>query len=213
MIVIIDYGAGNLHSVQKAVEKCGAAVAVTQAPDDLARAEKVIFPGVGAFGKAAESLQRLGFYSAIRRYVETGRPFLGICLGMQMLFELSEESPGAEGLGLLCGTVRRLPSGVKAPHLGWNAVRQTGASPLWKEVPDGAYFYFAHSFYVDPAEKECVVGVTDYGGEIAVAVRRGNLFGVQFHPEKSQKLGLQVLKNFVALTPTSAEGVESGLLP
>lgn len=199
MIAIIDYGAGNLRSVQKALEQCGAEASITQAAADLASADKVVFPGVGAFGNAAEALMRLELFEPIKACIASGIPFLGICLGMQMLFESSEENPGVAGLGVLPGSVRRFPAHLKVPHLGWNGLFQVNASPLWREIPADAYFYFAHSFYVEPSDRSIVVGETDYGGRVAVAVRRDNLFGLQFHPEKSQKLGLQILKNFVEL--------------
>lgn len=199
MIAIIDYGAGNLRSVQKALELCGAEARVTQDADDLSRADKVVFPGVGAFGQAAAALTRLALFEPIRACIASGKPFLGICLGMQMLFESSEENPGVSGLGVLPGCVRRFPPNLKVPHLGWNALIQVKASPLWRDVPANAYFYFAHSFYAEPTDRAIVVGETDYGSQVTVAVRRDQLFGLQFHPEKSQKLGLQILKNFIEL--------------
>ncbi len=199
MIYIIDYEAGNLRSVQKALEKCGADARVTSRPGDLRNADKVVFPGVGAFGKAMEAVERFGFVDSIKSFIAAGRPFLGICLGLQLMFETSEESPGVQGLSLLSGQVKRFDAGLKAPHLGWNEVKQVQSSPLWKGVPDGGYFYFAHTFYISPRDAAVVVGETDYGGPVPVAVRHENIFGLQFHPEKSQAAGLQILKNFVEL--------------
>lgn len=197
--MIIDYGAGNLRSVQKALEACGADACVTNDPNDLHRADKVVFPGVGAFGNAAEALNRLGFFESIKEFVALGKPFLGICLGMQMLFESSEENPGIEGLSVLKGSVKRFPHYLKVPHLGWNELIQVQNSPLWRNVPAQSYFYFAHSYYIEPANKSIITGETDYNGRVAVAVAADNLFGLQFHPEKSQKIGLQILKNFIEL--------------
>lgn len=199
MIYIIDYEAGNLRSVQKALEQCGADARVTSNPDDLLAANKVVFPGVGAFGKAVEAVERFGFIEPIKDFINTGKPFLGICLGMQLMFESSEESPGVEGLSLLKGRVKRFSKDLKAPHLGWNEVNQINPSPLWNGVQDGGYFYFAHTFYIAPDDAGIVTGTTDYGGSVPIAVRRDNVFGLQFHPEKSQNLGLHVLKNFVNL--------------
>jgi imidazole glycerol-phosphate synthase subunit HisH len=199
LILIIDYGAGNLRSVQKALESCGADAALTNDPKDLTRADKVVFPGVGAFGNAAEAINRLGFAEAIKEFISSGRSFLGICLGMQMLFESSEENPGVEGLGVLKGIVKRFPHHLKVPHLGWNELLQVQESPLWRNIPAQSYFYFAHSYYIEPVDKTIITGETDYNGCVAVAVARNNLFGLQFHPEKSQKMGLQILKNFIEL--------------
>lgn len=199
MIYIIDYNAGNLRSVQKALEKCGADAAVTSNPGDLQRADKVVFPGVGAFGRAMESVKRFGFVEAIHDFIAAGKPFLGICLGLQLMFDFSEESPGVQGLSILNGKVQRFSSDLKAPHLGWNQVRQVQDSPLWQGVADDAYFYFAHTFFIAPDDDSIVTGETEYGGPVAVAVQRENVFGLQFHPEKSQDVGLRVLTNFVNL--------------
>ncbi len=199
MIAIIDYGAGNLRSVQKALERCGVEAQLVTRGSDLLEADKAVFPGVGAFGKASEALAAGGFFDAVKAFIASGRPFLGICLGMQMLFESSEESPGTPGLAVLPGHVRRFAETLKVPHLGWNEVRQTAESPLWRAIPDDSSFYFAHSYYVQPEDPAVVCGVCDYGGPVTAAVRRGLLFGVQFHPEKSQRLGLKLLENFARL--------------
>jgi glutamine amidotransferase len=199
LIYIIDYDAGNLRSVQKALQNCGAEVHITSRPDDLDKADKVIFPGVGSFGKAKESFEKYGFVDAVKAFIKTKKPFLGICLGMQLMFESGEESPGVPGLSLFKGRVRRFPRDIKVPHLGWNEVMQVGASPLWNKIPPNSYFYFAHSYYIDPEDDSLIVGATDYFGRVPIAIRQDNLFGVQFHPEKSQQHGLEVLRNFVEL--------------
>ena len=199
MIYIIDYDAGNLRSVQKALENCGAEVFITSDPDDLVRADKVIFPGVGAFGKARESFEKYGFVDAVQQFIKSGKPFLGICLGMQLMFEAGEENPGVAGLGLFKGFVKRFPKSVKTPHLGWNELIQVRESPLWKDVPLASYFYFAHSYYISPEDESIVIGETDYFGRVPVAIQYENVFGLQFHPEKSQQHGLHVLRNFVEL--------------
>lgn len=199
MISIIDYNAGNLRSVQKALEKCGANTEVTSNPDDLLHADKVVFPGVGAFGKAMESVNSFGFCDPIHDFIAAGKPFLGICLGLQLMFDSSEESPGVQGLSILRGTVQRFSHDLKAPHLGWNELKQVRKSPLWQGVADDGYFYFAHTFFIAPEDESVIVGATEYGGAVPVAIKSGNVFGLQFHPEKSQAVGLQVLANFVNL--------------
>ncbi len=199
MIYIIDYDAGNLRSVQKALQNCGADVHITSKPEDLSKADKVIFPGVGAFGKAKESFEKYGFVDAVKEFIDTGKPFLGICLGMQLMFESGEENPGVPGLGLFKGHVRRFSHDIKVPHLGWNELIQVGESPLWNDIPSDACFYFAHSYFIDPEDRSLIVGETDYYGRVPVAIRKENLYGVQFHPEKSQQHGLHVLQNFVEL--------------
>ena len=199
MIYIIDYNAGNLRSVQKALEKCGAEARITSEPGELQKADKLIFPGVGAFGKAMESLREFGFVESIYEFIKTGRPFLGICLGMQLLLEASEENPGVDGLAIFKGTVKRFSKDIKVPHLGWNELQQVGKSPLWRDIPADSYFYFAHSYYIEPEDPRVIAGTTDYYGSVPVAVQYENLFGLQFHPEKSQRNGLHILKNFVEL--------------
>jgi len=199
MIYIVDYGAGNLRSVQKAVEYNGADARITSNPEDIVNADKVIFPGVGAFGKAMEKIESLQLHSPITQFIATGKPFLGICLGLQLLFENSEENPGVTGLGVLKGSVKRFPSGLKVPHLGWNVLIKKENCLLWNEVTEESYFYFAHSFYIAPQENDIIIGESEYGSNFPVAIQKNNLFGLQFHPEKSQQNGLQVLKNFLAL--------------
>lgn len=199
MIYIIDYDAGNLRSVQKALQSQGADAQVTSNPDDLRHADKVVFPGVGAFGKAMESVIKYGFEEPIKAFIQTGKPFLGICLGLQLMLESSEENPGVPGLSLIRGQVKRFAPHLKVPHLGWNELRQTGDSPLWRDIPESTYFYFAHSFFIAPENNDVVVGETEYDGPVPVAIRRENVYGLQFHPEKSQQYGLQILKNFIEL--------------
>ncbi len=219
MIVIVDYGMGNLRSVRKALARIGHAATVSDKQEDVAAAERIIVPGVGAFGDAMEALHAGGLVEAIRDFVATGRPMLGICLGLHILFEESEEvaetpvelaampdAPLPKGLALVPGRVQRFSQtlaehGLKVPHMGWNEVRPAGASPLLKGMPDeGVYFYFAHSYYAAPRDDGVVAGWTDYGGPFASAVTSGNVHATQFHPEKSQAVGLAVLENFVTQT-------------
>ncbi len=199
MICIVDYGAGNLRSVQKAVEYNGAEAVVSSKAADIKSADQVIFPGVGAFGKAVEAIDELGLRQPLIQAIETGKPFLGICLGLQLLFEKSEENTKAQGLGVFKGNVKRFPYTLKVPHLGWNILDEKQPSRLWEGIPNKSFFYFAHSFYIQPKDTSCIIGESDYGFKFPVAVQKGNLFGVQFHPEKSQQWGLAILKNFIEL--------------
>jgi glutamine amidotransferase len=198
MIALVNYEAGNIRSVTKALEKCGGAIQVTDRADDIRKADKVILPGVGAFGKAMEALNRFGLTGALQE-AATEKPFLGICVGLQLLFEFSEESLGVRGLSILKGKVCRFPPGVKIPHLGWNQVRQVNQSALWENLPDRQFYYFANSYYAEPGDPNVITGMTDYNVDFTSAVSRGQLFGVQFHPEKSQKWGLKILENFIRL--------------
>jgi len=202
MITIIDYAIGNLRSVAKALEHLGFANEISGDPDTIQRAERLILPGVGAFGDAMEELNRRGLAPAIKRAVAAGRPMLGICLGMQVLMETSEEAPGVAGLGLLRGTVRRFQTTLKVPHMGWNRVRRTSDAPLFDGLTDEDYFYFVHSYYVDPLREEldAVAGRTEYGLDFPSVLWRGNLVATQFHPEKSQTRGLAMLRNFARMT-------------
>ena len=199
MIVVVDYDAGNLRSVTKAIESLGAEVRVSGRRSDVEAADKVVLPGVGAFGKAVRSLESKFLIEPLREAASGGRPFLGICLGMQLLYGESEEDPGLRGLGVIPGKVVRFAPGRKIPHLGWNTVAWRGASPLREGIPDGSFFYFAHSYYGVPDDASVVSGETDYGVGFASAVGRGRLFGIQFHPEKSQAAGLRLLSNFTGL--------------
>jgi glutamine amidotransferase len=196
-LVIIDYDASNLHSVRKALQALGHAPIVSNDPTTVAGADAVILPGVGAAGDAMRHLTELGLIPILRQFVADGRPFLGVCVGMQLMFELSEEDGGIRGLGLLPGIVRRLPPGPKIPHMGWNSVSLRGQHPAFADVPNDSYFYFVHSYYPDPADGSTVLGETEHGVRFACVVGRDNLLGVQFHPEKSGELGLRLYDNFV----------------
>ena len=201
MIAVIDYDAGNLRSVEKALAALGEQPEVTRDPQVIRTADKVILPGVGAFGDAMENLRRFGLVEPIRQVVEKGTPFLGICLGMQLLFESSEESPGVEGLSLLPGKILRIPpqEGLKIPHMGWNSLQVRPGARLFRGLPEEPYVYFVHSYYLKSGEEAIVAATTQYGVEIHASVERGNLFGCQFHPEKSSAVGRTILKNFAGL--------------
>lgn len=202
MIYVIDYGMGNLRSVTKAIEKLGGKVQLTSQPEDVKRADKLVLPGVGAFGDGCDELQRRRLFTPLREALRQDRPFLGICLGMQLLFEESEESPKAKGLGVFRGKVRRFQSpDVKIPHMGWNQMRiKNRDAPILKGILDGSYFYFVHSYYPVPDEASLVAGTCQYGREeFAAFLGRGAVWASQFHPEKSQEAGLRILQNFIAL--------------
>ncbi len=197
-ITIIDYGMGNLRSVQKAFEKSGARAIITQDPGRIGQAEKLVLPGVGAMAPAMQKLRELGLIDAIRDFVAKGKPFLGICLGFQLLFSRSTEGGAVPGLNLLAGTVERFAPGNKVPHMGWNTIRFSQDNcPLWKGLPSEAYVYFCHSYYVKPDKPQISASLTEYGVSFASSVWDKNVFGVQFHPEKSQDIGLRILKNFM----------------
>ncbi|MBO8127716.1 MAG: imidazole glycerol phosphate synthase subunit HisH [Peptococcaceae bacterium] len=196
MIAVIDYGMGNLRSVQKGLEKSGQEVRIVTKPEELEQARGIVLPGVGAFADAMRNLVAKGFDKAIDRAVEAGKPFLGICLGQQLLFEYSEEWGLTRGLGIFPGRVRRLPPDLKVPHMGWNQVFMKRYSPLMDGIPDGSRFYFVHSYYVEPGTPGIVIGETDYGVRFASVVGKGYVYGIQFHPEKSSILGLRILENF-----------------
>jgi len=195
MIGIIDYKLNNLRSVQKAFEKVGAAAFISSDARELSQAEKLVLPGVGAFGAAMENINTLGLYPVIRRHVDAGKPLIGICLGMQLLFTRSCELGMHDGLNLIEGDVRLFPGTVKIPHIGWNQVEIQGQSALMKSVKDKSFVYFVHSYYAVPKEK-VAIATTEYGFHFTSVVQQGNVFGIQFHPEKSQVAGLQMLKNF-----------------
>lgn len=197
MIAIIDYRMGNLRSVEKGFEHAGVPdVTVTDDAKVLAAADGIVLPGVGAFRDATSNLRESGMWDVVLRRIGEGVPFLGICLGMQLLAEVGLEDGEWEGLGLVQGKCERLPSGVKIPHIGWNTVDYPVASPLFDGVPEGTAFYFVHSYALNPADRECIIGTTEYGTRFAAAVQVGNVFAAQFHPEKSSGMGLRVLSNF-----------------
>ncbi|WP_027717813.1 imidazole glycerol phosphate synthase subunit HisH [Desulfovirgula thermocuniculi] len=196
MIAVVDYGMGNLRSVHKALEREGIPARVTRDPAEVEEARGVILPGVGAFGDAMANLAASGLDQAVKRAVAAGKPLLGICLGLQLLFEESEEFGATRGLGIFPGRVRRISWGVKTPHMGWNQVHFKKETPLARGIPSGAHFYFVHSYYVEPADEDLVAGVTDYGRVFPALVGRGKVWGIQFHPEKSSALGLKILQNF-----------------
>lgn len=199
MIAIIDYDAGNIESVRKALQFLGADTILTRDAHEILHADRIILPGVGAFGDAMEKLHYYGLVEVIHEAVESGIPFLGICLGLQLLFDSSEESPGVQGLSLLPGQVLKIPSqkDLKIPHIGWNSLMYPSEGTLFGGLPEEAYVYFVHSYFLKAQEPEIVKAVTQYGVTIHAAVEKGNLFGCQFHPEKSSRAGLKILKNFI----------------
>ena len=199
MIAIIDYGMGNLHSVSKAVERLGYEVRVSADPKEILDAEGAILPGVGAFGDAMQNLRNTGLDEVTRFYAESGKPLLGICLGMQLLFSKGEEHGDNTGLDLLPGEVVRFRGDYKVPHMGWNRLEFRQASPLFEGLTEG-HVYFVHSFHAKPAEPADLLATTDYYQDVTAIVGRGNVYGMQFHPEKSGELGMQLLDNFLALT-------------
>jgi glutamine amidotransferase len=202
MIAIIDYDAGNIKSVEKALQYLGEEAVITRDADTILSADGVILPGVGAFGDAMEKLHTYGLVSVIRQCVDRQIPFLGICLGLQLMFAGSEESPGVEGLHLLEGRIVRIPgeSGIKVPHIGWNNLRFPHPGRLFRGIPENAYVYFVHSYYLQAEDEEIVKATTEYGTLIHAAVEKGNLFACQFHPEKSSETGMQILRNFIEVT-------------
>lgn len=201
MIAIIDYDAGNIKSVEKAMTYLGQEALITRDYDTLLHADKVILPGVGAFGDAMEKLREYGLVSVIEQIVSKDTPFLGICLGLQLLFEESEETPGIAGLGLLPGRIERIPDcpGLKIPHMGWNSIEIRPDSRLFQNVPNQSYVYFVHSYYLRAKNPEDVVATTEYYTQIHASIEHNNIFACQFHPEKSSTVGLQILKNFIEL--------------
>ena len=199
MIAIIDYDAGNIKSVEKALISLGEEVVVTRDPSVILQADGVILPGVGAFGDAMDKLQSYKLVEVIHQVVEKNTPFLGICLGLQLMFESSEETPGVEGLGILPGKIVRIPDGegIKVPHIGWNSLTYPNQGRLYKDIPENSYVYFVHSYYLQAKEPEIVMAATEYGTYIHASVEKGNVFACQFHPEKSSSVGLKILQNFV----------------
>ncbi|MFT5169671.1 MAG: glutamine amidotransferase [Candidatus Omnitrophota bacterium] len=196
MIAIIDYGVGNLRSVQKALEKVGGDVCITQNKEDILKADKIVFPGVGAIKPAMDKLEILGLIPVVKEAIASGKPFLAICVGFQLLFETSEEGSDARGLGLIKGDVKRFKS-LKIPQIGWNAITKTNDNPLFDGIKDGSHVYFCHSYYVDTPETDLITAQTEYGITYTSSICKDNIYGVQFHPEKSQMVGLKILNNFV----------------
>ena len=199
MVAIIDYDAGNIRSVEKAVALLDHEAVVTRDRETILSADHVILPGVGAFGDAMDKLKRFGLTQVIREAVDRKLPFLGICLGLQLMFESSEEAPGVAGLGLLPGKILRIPEGesLKIPHIGWNSLSFPNQGRLFQGIAEGAYVYFVHSYYLQAGEKQIVTAATEYGALIHASVERDNLFACQFHPEKSSGTGLKILQNFL----------------
>lgn len=199
MIAIIDYDAGNIRSVEKALAFLGENAVVTRDSAEILSADGVILPGVGAFGDAMRKLQAYGLDRTVRSCIDKEMPFLGICLGLQLLFEGSEESPGVEGLHILDGRIVRIPSetGLKVPHIGWNSLQFPNRGRLFENLSENPYVYFVHSFYLQAADDSIVTATADYGVQIHASVEKGNLFACQFHPEKSSDVGMQILTNFI----------------
>ena len=201
MIAIIDYDAGNIKSVEKAMQLLGQDVTITRDRETILRADKVILPGVGAFGDAMGKIHQYGLYEVIHEVVRRNTPFLGICLGLQLLFERSDETPGVEGLGILKGEILRIPDkeGLKIPHMGWNSLEFQNDGRLFKGLPKDSYVYFVHSYYLKASDEAIVTATTEYSTHIHASVEQGNVFACQFHPEKSSDVGIQILRNFVEL--------------
>ena len=199
MVAIIDYDAGNIKSVEKAAAALGEEVMVTRDADIILSADHVILPGVGAFGDAMEKLRSYGLEAVIKKVVEKKTPFLGICLGLQLLFESSEESEGVKGLGILPGKILRIPADddLKIPHIGWNSLSYPNKGRLFKDIPEHSYVYFVHSYYLKAQDEDIVTASTEYGVSIHASVEKGNVFACQFHPEKSSDVGMKILKNFL----------------
>ncbi len=199
MVAIIDYGAGNLSSVKKALDYLGAESEITQDKEKILTASHVILPGVGSFGDAMHSMQERGLVETVKTAALSGKPFLGICLGLQLLFESSDESPDVKGLGILNGKIITIPkdTGLKVPHMGWNSVSLKQNNGIFSNIEDNSYFYFVHSYYLDGADEDVIAATAEYGVTIECAVQKGNLCATQFHPEKSSKIGLKLLENFL----------------
>jgi len=198
MIAIVDYGMGNLRSVTNAFRSLDAEISVTRDPGAIREATAVVLPGVGAFGKCVENLKKFDLLDVLKEQISAGKPYLGICLGMQILLESSEEAPGVEGMGVIKGKVVRFRGAMKIPHMGWNNAHMVRQGPIFDGVPADPYFYFVHSYYPAPLE-DVAATVTQYGVEFVSSIQKENIFACQFHPEKSQRVGLRLLRNFVSL--------------
>lgn len=201
MIAIIDYGAGNLQSVKKALDFIGAESVITDNPETINTCDKILLPGVGSFGDAMASMRAKNLVETVKQNALSGKAFLGICLGLQLLFEESEESPNVQGLGIFKGKIRRFPSdmGLKIPHIGWNSLEIKQKDTLFKGIPENSYVYFVHSYYLEAEDLTDVATITNYGIDFHSAVGKGNIFATQFHPEKSGDVGLQILRNFASM--------------
>lgn len=201
MIAIIDYGAGNLQSVKKALDFIGAESVITDDPETINACDKILLPGVGSFGDAMASMQEKNLVETVKQNALSGKAFLGICLGLQLLFEESEESPGVKGLGIFKGKIKKFPAnmGLKIPHIGWNSLEIKQKDTLFKGIPENSYVYFVHSYYLEAEEPNDVATVTNYGIDFHSAVGKGNIFATQFHPEKSGDVGLAILRNFASM--------------
>ncbi len=201
MIAIIDYGAGNIQSVSKALMHIGCDCFITNKKEDILSADGAVLPGVGSFGDTVDSLNKLDIKETVIEFINSGKPFLGICLGLQLLFPGSDESKGAEGLGIFDGAITKIPNGegLKIPHMGWNSLTVKKGSRLFEGIEENPYVYFVHSYFLNAADKNIVAAQTEYGVTIDAAVERGNVFATQFHPEKSGEVGLKILKNFVEI--------------
>ena len=200
MIAVVDYDAGNVKSVEKAIEKLGAKHILTSDPEEIRKADAVILPGVGNFGDCVNNLKERGLDTVLKKYAASGKPFLGICVGLQLLFDESEESPGVKGLGILSGKIKRFPgsSELKVPQIGWNNIIESKGR-LLEGIDRGTYFYFVHSFYLESSDPSIVTSKTEYGVTYDSSVEKGNVFATQFHPEKSSDAGLKVLSNFLKI--------------
>ena len=208
MVAVIDYDAGNIKSVEKAVAALGGQAVITRNPKEILSAGHVILPGVGAFGDAMEKLHKYGLTGVIREVTERQTPFLGICLGLQLLFDGSEESEGVEGLGILAGKIIRIPEApnLKIPHIGWNSLSYPGQSRLFHGIPEQSYVYFVHSYYLQAEDTDIVKATAEYGVKIHASVEKDNIFACQFHPEKSSETGMRILKNFLDIPGGNAKG-------
>ena len=212
MIAVLDYDAGNIKSVEKALNYLEEEVKITRDREEILSADGVILPGVGAFGDAMEKLHQYGLVKVIREVAEREIPFLGICLGLQLMFESSEETPGVEGLHLLDGRIRRIPAapGLKIPHIGWNDLTFPNEGRLFRGVDEHAYVYFVHSYYLEAADPSIVTATTEYGTLIHASVEKNNIFACQFHPEKSSRIGMKILQNFIEITQESGQNNKQG---
>ena len=213
-LVVVDYESGNLRSVSRALETCGVSPLVTGDPNEMADADAVVLPGVGAGPAAMTALKQRGLVEPLRDFAASSRPFLGICLGLQLLLDWTDEDPGAECLGIVPGKVKRLPEStggppLKIPHMGWNAVELSEPHPAFCGIKSGSYFYFVHSYYADPSERAGVVGTTEYGKSFCSAYAKDNVVATQFHPEKSGPVGLRIYRNFVEMAKIGASSARS----